>query len=161
MAGHHPWSAIRRRKSRSVGANEQDLFAEVLVAYARNLLVGTNVVDRLQRGSGRKPEDYALLARAVSPKRRPHTASRFVGKEFREHLAVLRRRTRGELEEASAPSDPAGANLALIAAVIGLGPAEREVLQFMATQRLCSELEDITDAFAELSRAACTELVAV
>ncbi|HZZ83945.1 MAG TPA: ATP-binding protein [Anaeromyxobacteraceae bacterium] len=158
MAGHSPLNFLVRRRGRERrrGGEDQELFEGALVAYARNLLVGGNLVDRLQRGTGRSPEEYPLLGRAVSA-RRPRGA--LTEQQFRARLQGLRRHARGELEEVPAPAEPAAANLALIAAVLGLTPDEREVLQFVAAQRLSPDLEDVTDAYPALSRMGCVELV--
>ncbi|BDG08599.1 AAA family ATPase [Anaeromyxobacter paludicola] len=159
MAGHNPFDMIRRRtgRNRRRGGDDQELFASALVAYARNLLLAGNLLARLERNSGRSPEEYPLLAQALKGGRE-RTAPRDA-KEFRERLKAFRRRREGA--EIPPPAEPAAANLALLADTVGLTDPERAVLQFVAAQRLSPDLEDVTDAYPALSRLGCIELVSV
>ncbi len=127
-------------------------------AYARNLLVGTDLGTRGRSDGEPAAAAHALLRDTVQQwgQRQPETFSNLA-----ETLDAFLAAARGRLARPAAATGVLGRNLRTVASVLNLDRVDQAVLQFLAVQRLYLPLEQVTDLFPALSEPAAVALIAV
>jgi hypothetical protein len=127
-------------------------------AYARNLLVGTDLGTRGRSDGEPAAAAHALLRDTVQQwgQRQAETFSNLA-----ETLDAFLAAARGRLARPAAATGVLGRNLRTVASVLNLDRVDQAVLQFLAVQRLYLPLEQVTDLFPALSEPAAVALIAV
>lgn len=126
--------------------------------YARNLLLGTPIA---QRGDHLAHcDDDDVLDRALQ-----FISGRIVGatrgdssKRRARLLAAVKRSSKRPVKVAP-PGDPIGANLSLVAELVGLDAVDLELLQFLVIHRMVSSLEMLTDVLGALPLMAAAAVI--
>lgn len=132
-------------------------FWPVLAPYARNLLVGTDVGERLDDEGGLVVAGISLFRAAVD--REVDDLERDKGAEtkVRRFLAACA----GKLRAPPPAGEPFRRNVRVIGKVAGLRRVERRVLEFLLAVRMVDALEKVTDCFPLLTLEHAARLVAI
>jgi SpoVK/Ycf46/Vps4 family AAA+-type ATPase len=142
------WMSLTTRRGAWSGA-AGDAAAAVVADYAHNLLVGTDLRKPRKREL-RRIEDCTLIQEMTEAGALPDavdpTARDVLAAKIRAYLKKHGTRQR----RPRPPGEPLRRNLALIADLLGLTPAEKQVLQFVLVVRQCQELRELLDTFGEM-----------
>lgn len=149
---------LRSRARGRVALGEPDL-KPLAARYARNLLLGSGLL--------RDPKPIlhtldgnelvlAFIAGAVRPREDVE-----LNDCLRRVLRRVHRQARGKLCEPGPAPGPLGQNLPILAEMLGLGPVDCEVLQFLLVHRLVQSLCSLTHHESSLTLSGAANLVSL
>ena len=149
--------ALPRRRHRATGGDAEAGIAEVLQAYARNLLVGTGLGTRTD-GDGDPVAGGSELLRAELAR---WADARPGGKTTpAADLAAFREFAQGRTERVGRAPGRLGVNLDALGRALHLGRTERAVLQFKVSLLLSPRLQSAVDLLGGLTQGGTVSAVA-